>query len=196
MLQTAPRSHLDAPPRGGRFPPLLPGQTDLHALQTRPPAPLARPRYQALAIPPPIMVFPIPGCGWCPVIAVVELSNTHRVMSVWLYSAFTTPGIPVWKKVESPIKSEILHVRLRPFQALGNRNGCPHAQAGVAHVQRLCVSKRIAADISGKHRFFPFRRTLLPHKTTRGADTRRKAPEGAPADFPAVLLRPAANSFL
>ena len=32
----------------------------------------------------PSAVRPVPGCGWWPVMAVVELSSTHSVMLAWL----------------------------------------------------------------------------------------------------------------
>ena len=32
----------------------------------------------------PIILRPVPGCGWCPVMAVVELSSTHKIMSASL----------------------------------------------------------------------------------------------------------------
>ena len=52
------------------------------------------------------MVFPVPGWGWCPVIAVVELSSTTSVMFAWLYTAFTMPVIAEAKNVESPTKAK------------------------------------------------------------------------------------------
>ena len=52
----------------------------------------------------PIMVRPVPGCGWWPVMAVVELSRMHTMMSCWLYTALTTPVMPLAKNVESPTK--------------------------------------------------------------------------------------------
>ena len=50
----------------------------------------------------PMSVTPVPGCGCEPVMAVVALSSTHTVMSWPLYTAFTTPGRPLAKNVESP----------------------------------------------------------------------------------------------
>ena len=50
----------------------------------------------------PMAVMPVPGWGWKPVMAVAELSSTiSSILALW-YTAFTTPGIMVWKKVESP----------------------------------------------------------------------------------------------
>ena len=54
----------------------------------------------------PIMLRPVPGCGWCPVMAVVELSSTHKIMSASLQMALTTPVMPEAKKVESPTKAK------------------------------------------------------------------------------------------
>ena len=45
-----------------------------------------------------------PGWGWWPVMAVVPLSRITRVKSWLLKTALTRPGMPEWKKVESPIK--------------------------------------------------------------------------------------------
>ena len=42
------------------------------------------PRMLILPAWPPIMVSPVPGWGWWPVMAVVELSSTMRIKSVWL----------------------------------------------------------------------------------------------------------------
>ena len=54
----------------------------------------------------PISVTPVPGCGWLPVMAVVALSSTHSVKSWPLYTAFTIPGKPLAKNVESPTNAK------------------------------------------------------------------------------------------
>ena len=54
----------------------------------------------------PIMVRPVPGWGWWPVMAVVELSRMHRVRLASLYTALTMPVRPEAKKVESPTKEK------------------------------------------------------------------------------------------
>ena len=53
----------------------------------------------------PMSVRPMPGWGCPPVMAVVELSRTHTVMSCWLYTAFAMPVKPLAKNVESPTKA-------------------------------------------------------------------------------------------
>ena len=55
----------------------------------------------------PMSVTPVPGCGCEPVMAVVALSSTHTVMSWPLYTAFTRPGSPLAKNVESPTNASV-----------------------------------------------------------------------------------------
>ena len=45
-----------------------------------------------------------PGWGWWPVMAVVPLSRITRVKSWLLCTALTSPVMPEWKKVLSPMK--------------------------------------------------------------------------------------------
>ena len=49
--------------------------------------------------------LPVPGLGWCPVMAVVRLSRMTMMILWSLNSAFTSAGTPAWKNVESPMKA-------------------------------------------------------------------------------------------
>ena len=53
-------------------------------------------------------VFPEAGVGWCPVIAVMWLSNMITHTFALLYAMFSSPGMPAWKNVESPSTANTL----------------------------------------------------------------------------------------
>ena len=63
--------------------------------------------YQRLQLDPrralPCSVRPVPGFCWWPVMPVTRLSRMIVMTGLWLYTTFTSAGMPVWKKVESPI---------------------------------------------------------------------------------------------
>jgi hypothetical protein len=50
---------------------------------------------------------PTAGFACPPVIAVMPLSRIASTSACLLYTALTSPGIPMWKKVESPIVATI-----------------------------------------------------------------------------------------
>ena len=51
----------------------------------------------------PDAVVPSCGVGWWPVMAVVALSRMTTMIRAFWETAFTSAGMPEWKKVESPM---------------------------------------------------------------------------------------------
>ncbi len=93
------------------------------------------------------------GVGWWPVMAVVALSRMTRMKRAPWKTALMRPGIPAWKKVESPIVTTIVGksfppaagvVETRPLADAG-----AHAMAGVHGAE--VHPQRVAADVAGEN---------------------------------------------